>query len=262
MPLFGPELIRNIFSEETAFTVSIGILVVGLIVSYLAWRWTHTVFERTGINDAVEGTGFERTAQGLGTSTAGILGQILAIFVYTLSIVLAFNVAQVFNTDIFWSRLTAFLPRLFIALLAIIIGLLAGEKGQLYVQERLQSIKLPEAAIIPTLVKYSIYYIAGLIALAQLGVATTALLVLLGAYAFGLVFLCGIAFRDLFSAAAAGIYLLLNEPYSIGDEIRIDDVNGVVQEIDMFVTHVETDGEEYIIPNQKILRTGVVRIRE
>lgn len=257
----GPELIRSIFSQETAFTLSMAILFIGLLFSYFAWRWTHKIFEQTGINDAVEGTSFERTAQGVGTSTAGILGVILSIFTYTLAIIIAFNVAQVFSTDLFWSRVTAFLPRLFIALLAIIVGLLAGEKGQLFVQERLHSIKLPEVSVIPTLVKYSIYYIAGLIALAQLGVATTALLVLLGAYAFGLVFLGGLAFKDLLTAAAAGIYLLLNEPYSIGDEIRIDGTRGVVQEIDMFVTHIESEGEEFIIPNQKILRTGVVRIR-
>ncbi len=262
MPSRAPELIRSIFSEETAFTLAIAILVLGLVFAYLTWRWTHRLFEKIGINDAVEGTSFERTAQGLGTSTAGILGQIMAIFVYSLAIILAFNVAQVFDTTLFWPRVTNFLPRLFIALVAIIVGLLAGEKGQLFAQERLQSIKLPEVSVIPILVKYSIYYIALLIALAQLGVATAALLVLLGAYAFGVVFLGGLAFKDLLSAAAAGIYLLLNEPYSIGDEVRIDETRGIVQEVDMFVTHVETDGEEYIIPNQQVLREGVVRIRK
>jgi small-conductance mechanosensitive channel len=262
MPTNIPDIIRSVFSEETAFTLAVGILVVGLVLAYLAWRWTHRLFEITGINNAVEGTTFERTAQGMGTSTAGILGSILAIFVYTLAIIIAFNVAQIFNTALFWTRATNYLPRLFIALLAIIVGLLAGEKGQLFVQERLQSIKLPEVAVIPTLVKYSIYYIAGLIALAQLGVATAALLVLLGAYAFGLVFLGGLAFKDLLAAAAAGIYLLLNEPYSIGDEVSFEGTRGIVQEVDMFVTRVESDGEEYIIPNQQIMRDGVVRIRE
>ncbi|SDJ36109.1 Mechanosensitive ion channel [Halovenus aranensis] len=256
------DFIRQVFSAETAFTLAVGILIIGLVISYLVWRWTHRLFEQTGINDAVEGTSFERTAQGMGTSTAGIIGQILAVFVYVLTAIFAFNVAQIFDTALFWTRVTNYLPRLFIALVAIIVGLLAGEKGQLLVQERLQSIKLPEVAIIPTLVKYSIYYIAGLIALAQLGVATAALLVLLGAYAFGLVFLGGLAFKDLLAAAAAGIYLLLNEPYSIGDEVRIEGTRGIVQEMDMFVTHVETDGKEYIFPNQQILREGVVRIRE
>lgn len=262
MQVEWPRIIRSVFSEETAFTVAIGTLVIGLVLAYVAWRWTHRFLENTGINDAVEGTSFDRTAQRLGTSTAGILGTILAVFVYSGAIVIAFHVAQVFDADQFWTRLTNFLPRLFIAVLAVVVGLLLGDKAKLDIQERLKSIKLPEAAVIPELIKYSVFYIAGLIALAQLGVATTALLVLLAAYAFGLVFLGGIAFKDLLSASAAGIYLLLTEPYTIGDEIRVDDKRGIVQEIDMFVTHVEADGEEYIIPNQQVLRSGIVRIRE
>jgi small-conductance mechanosensitive channel len=95
-----------------------------------------------------------------------------------------------------------------------------------------------------------------------LGVETMALLILLAAYAFGLVFLVGLAMKDLLSASAAGLYLLLTEPYSIGDEVIIDDQQGIVQEVDMFVTHVESDGKEHIIPNQRVMRSGIVRVRD
>jgi len=257
-----PNIIRSLFSEETAFALAVAVLVLGLVLAYATWRWTHRLMGTTGINNAIEGTTFERTAQRFGTSTAGIFGIVLAVFVYSLTITLAFHVAQVLTVETFWSRVTNVLPQIFIALIAVIVGLLVGDKAKLAIQERLQSVKLPEAAIIPELVKYSIFYIAALIALAQLGVATAALLVLLGAYAFGIVFLGGIAFKDLLAASAAGVYLLLSEPYTIGDEVRIDDKRGIVQEVDMFVTHVESDGEEYIIPNQKVFRSGIIRIRE
>lgn len=262
MPARWPEMIRDAFSEQTTLTVAVLLLVVGLLLAYIVWRWTHRLLRQVGVTDAVEGTSFERTAQRLGTSTTGILALLAALFVYALVTLFSLNLARVFEPDLFWSRVTNFLPRLFVALLALIVGLLVGEKAQLLIQERFQSIKLPELAIVPELVKYSIYYIAVLIALAQLGVATAALLILLAAYAFGLILLVGIAFRDLLTAAAAGVYILLNEPYSIGDEVRIDDTRGIVQEIDMFVTYVETDGEEYIIPNREVLRSGVVRIRD
>ncbi len=261
MPTRWPEMIRSAVSEETALTVAIVALVVGLLFAYLAWRGTHRFLRQIGVTDTVEGTSFERTAQRFGTSTAGILALLVALFVYAVVALFALNLIQVFEADLFWSRVTNFLPRLFVALLALIAGLLVGEKAQLLFQERLQSIKLPEISIVPLLVKYSIYYIAVLIALAQLGVATDALLILLAAYAFGLIFLAGLAFRDLLTTAAAGIYILLNEPYSIGDEVRINDTRGIVQEVDMFVTYVETNGEEYIIPNREVLRSGVVRIR-
>jgi small-conductance mechanosensitive channel len=254
--------VRRVFSEETAFTVSIAILIIGIVVSYWTWRWTRRLMYAVGIDDVVEGTPFERTAQNFGTSTISILAQLAALFVYIVAIVLALNVAQLVDVRLFWAQLTGYLPRLFIAILAVILGLVAGDKAKLVVSDRLRSVKLPEAGIIPEIVKYSIFYIAALIALSQIGVATTALVVLLAAYAFGLVFLSGLAFKDLLSAGAAGIYLLFAEPYAIGDEVEIDDKRGIVQEVDLFVTHVEADGEEYIIPNQQVFRSGIVRIRE
>jgi len=254
--------IRRIFSEETAFTVSIAILILGIVVAYWAWRWVNTVLRTAGVDDIVEGTPFERTAQSFGTSTISILSQLAALFVYITAIILALNVAQLMDVQLFWAQLTGYLPRLFIAILAVILGLVAGDKAKLVVSDRLRSVKLPEAGLIPEIVKYSIFYIAALLALSQIGVATDALLVLLAAYAFGLVFLSGLAFKDLLSAGAAGIYLLFAEPYAIGDKVKIDDKRGIVQEVDMFVTHVEADGEEYIIPNQQVFRSGIVRIRD
>src|SRR6056297_1536764 len=113
--------------------------------------------------------------------------------------------------------------------------------------------------------KYSIFYLAALIALGQVGVATAALIVLLAAYVFALVFLSGIAFRQLLSAGAVGTYLLLNQPYTIGDEIRVGDVHGIVEEMDLFVTHVEAtadgESEEFVLPNSKVFADGFARIR-
>lgn len=257
-----PDAIRSLFSEEAAFATAIFVLVIGVIVALGAWRWTIRTFERTGLHDAVEGTTFERTVSRFGTSTAGILGLLIAVFIYLFAIILAFQIARLVEIDLFFTQITGVLPRLFIAVVAIIVGLILGDKAKLLIQERLRSVKLPEASIIPELVKYSIFYIAALIALAQIGVATDALLILLAAFAFGIVFLGGLAFRDLLTASAAGIFLLLVEPYTIGDEVRIDDKRGIIQEIDMFVTRIETDGEEYIIPNQQVFRSGIVRIRE
>lgn len=262
MQIEWAEWIRRVFSRETAFTLSIGILVIGVFVAYAVWRWVHAFLAGAGVPDAVEGTPFERTAQGLGTSTVGIIATLAAIFVYIGNVLIALSVAQLFETTAFWPRLTTFLPNVFIAILALIIGIIAGDKAGLVVSERLRSVKLPEAGVIPELVKYSIFYLAAIVALGQLGIATSALLILLGAYAIGLVILSGLAFKDLLAAGAAGLYLVLSQPYSIGDEVEIEGKRGIVQEIDMFVTHVENEDREFIIPNQRVLRQGVVRIRE
>lgn len=256
-----PNLIRQLFSQEAAFAVSMAILVLGVLLSYLVWRYMHYFLKDAGVHDAVEGTPFERTAQRFGTSTVGLVATLTAMFVYVGAIILALNVSQLFEDISFWSRFVAFLPDLFVAVFAMIIGLIAGDKVKLSVSEKLRSVKLPQAELLPDLFKYSIIFLATLIALGQLGVATTALLILLAAYSFGLVFLCGLAFKNLLAAGAAGLYLVLTQPYSIGDEVRIKDHQGIVQEVDIFVTHIESEGEEYIVPNDKVFTAGVVRIR-
>ena len=256
-----PALIRELFSEKGAVAIAIIVLFLGALVGYLVWRGTRRFLISQGVDDAVEGTLFERTVNNVGLSTVGILSQLMALAVYIVSVIVAINVARLGDPQFFWTRFVELLPRLFIAALAIIIGLVVGDKAELVVNERLKSVKLPEASLLAEVVKYSIYYIATLVALGQLGVATAALLILLAVYAFGLVFLSGLALKDLLAAGAAGMYLLLSQPYSIGDEVKIDETRGIVQEINVFVTHVESDGEEYIIPNQRVFKSGIVRIR-
>jgi small-conductance mechanosensitive channel len=255
-----PDAIRFLASEQVVAVVAVLILLFGIVVSYLAWRFTRQVLERAGLPEAAEGTLFDRTIRNFGLTTVGVLSLLVALFVYAGSVIVALNTAQLLQTGL-WLHLTTLFPRVFVAALFIITGLIVGDKAGLVVSERLKSVKLPEITILPDLVKFSIYYVATLLALAELGIATTALLILLAAYAFGLILLSGLAFKDLLAAGAAGMYLLLTQPYGIGDEIEVDGHRGIVQEVDMFVTHIEDEDEEYIVPNQRVLKSGIVRVR-
>ncbi|ACV48360.1 MULTISPECIES: mechanosensitive ion channel domain-containing protein [Halomicrobium] len=261
MQLDWPAIVRSLFSREAVTAVAISILVLGVLLAYLSWRYMHYFLSDAGIDEAVEGTAFERTAQRFGTSTVGLIATLVGISIYIGAMLLAGAVSQRFRDVSLWSPFVAYLPNLFVALFALMIGLIAGDKAKLSVGEKFRSIKLPEAELLPELVKYSIIFLAGLVALGQLGVATEALLILLAAYAFGLVFLGGLAFKQLLSAGAAGVYLVLSQPYSIGDEVRIQGQQGIVQEVDVFVTHIESEGEEYVVPNDQVFAGGIVRIR-
>ena len=90
---------------------------------------------------------------------------------------------------------------------------------------------------------------------------TTALVVLLTVFVFGVVLIGGLAFKDFLSSGAAGMYLLLNQPYGIGDEVRIGDRQGIVQEMTLLTTRIENDDAEYIVPNRLVLRDGIARMR-
>jgi small-conductance mechanosensitive channel len=71
-----------------------------------------------------------------------------------------------------------------------------------------------------------------------------------------------LAFGDMLASAAAGMYLLLEEPYGIGDEVQIGDRRGIVQETQILVTYVESDDEVHVVPNRLVFRDGIVRYRD
>ncbi|MBP1921531.1 small-conductance mechanosensitive channel [Halorubrum alkaliphilum] len=242
--------------------LAFAVLLLGLVLAYLAGVLNRRLLRRAGVPEAIEGTTFERTAREFGTSTVQIVAKLSTYFIVAVTVIVAFSVAEVEFADLFWADLATFVPRLFVAVIVLIIGVVVGDKAELLVAERLREIKLPEVGVIPALVKYSVVYVAALIALAQVGVQTLALVVLLGAYALALVVLTALATKDLLAAAAAGVFLLLRQPYGIGDEVRVAGQRGIVQEVDLFVTHIETDDGEHVLPNHAVFRDGIVLIRE
>ncbi|MGA9400945.1 mechanosensitive ion channel family protein [Haladaptatus sp.] len=250
-----------LLQQEYRIVLAILILIVGGIAGYLLGRLNMRILRAAGLHEVVEGTPFERTARSLGTTTVSLIARLTSWFIYGVTILLALNTAELpLSTQLFW-QIILFTPQLFVAALVFIIGFIVADKAELLVSERLRSVKLPEVNVIPRIVKYSIVYIASLIALSQIGIAVMTLLVLFGAYVVAAIVFGAVAFWDLLRSSAAGIYLLLNQPYGIGDEIRVAGNQGIVQEVDLFVTHIENDGEEFIIPNHLVFRRGAVRLR-
>ena len=241
--------------------IAAGLVILGIVLGLAAGRVNRRLLRRVGVPEAVEGTAFERTMRGFGTSTVSIIASLSAWFIIGVSILAAVSVADIDYLQAFASQVTSLLPQLFVAVIVLIAGIVVGDKVALAVSERLKGVKLPEVTVLPRLAKYSVIYVAILIALGQVGVATGALVVLLGAYAFAIVVLGGLAFKDLLASAAAGMYLLLNQPYGIGDEVRIGEEEGIVQEVDVFVTRIEEDDREHVVPNSKVFEYGVVRTR-
>ena len=241
--------------------IAIGILLLGVVSGLIVIKLTRRVLERIGISSAIEGTTFERTAGKFGTSTVQIVARLSGYFVILLSVFVAVSVAELQFGDLFWSAAAVFLPQLFIAIVILLIGIVVADKVELMVSERLRGIKLPEINIIPVAAKYSVLFVAILIALGQVGVATLALVVLLAAYALALIVFTAVATKTFLASGAAGVYLLLSQPYSIGDEVVLDGQQGIVYEIDLFVTRIETDSEIHRIPNHRVVDNGIVTVQ-
>jgi small-conductance mechanosensitive channel len=237
------------------------VVVLGVLAGYATGFLVRRLLERLGVPGAIEGTSFERTARDFGSSTVVLVSGITRYFVIGIALLVALSLVGVNFVEQLGTAVAAFLPQLFAATLILIVGLVVADKVELFVAETLRGIKLERVDVIPLGAKYSVLFLASLIALSQIGVATGALLVSLGAYFFAVVVLSVVAFKQMLTSGAAGIYLLLNQPYGIGDEVRVGDTQGIVSEMDLFVTHIESDGEELILPNDKVFERGVALVR-
>ncbi len=68
-----------------------------------------------------------------------------------------------------------------------------------------------------------------------------------------------LAFQDILKNFLAGIFLLLERPFRIGDEISVDGRTGVVETVEIRTTTLRTpDGEEVLIPNSRVYTETIV----
>ncbi|HEY0072057.1 MAG TPA: mechanosensitive ion channel domain-containing protein [Chloroflexia bacterium] len=82
------------------------------------------------------------------------------------------------------------------------------------------------------------------------GVDWAALVTVLGAVGLGL----SLAMQDLLKNVVAGIYILLEHPFKIGDYISVKDATGVVRSIELRTTILSTDeGLQMVVPNNVVL---------
>ena len=71
----------------------------------------------------------------------------------------------------------------------------------------------------------------------------------------------GFAFKDIFQNLIAGIFLLIRQPFEVGDEITSGDITGKVEAIKTRATYIRTyDGKRVIVPNSIIYTEPVTVI--
>jgi len=109
--------------------------------------------------------------------------------------------------------------------------------------------------IILKVVYYGIITIAVISVLPQIGINLSGLLV-----AGGIVGLTiGFASQSVVSNLVSGLFLMMERPIRIGDQIRIGDVMGFVEDVHILSTVVRTyDGVYIRIPNEKVFTSNIM----
>lgn len=89
-----------------------------------------------------------------------------------------------------------------------------------------------------------------IVVLGKFGITMTPFIAAIGAIAFG----SSLALAGLMSNYGAGLSIIITRPFVVGDTIQIQGVSGVVEEVGLAATRLETeDGEQITIPNKHIV---------
>jgi small conductance mechanosensitive channel len=108
--------------------------------------------------------------------------------------------------------------------------------------------------LVRNLITVTTYVVAVIAALVAFGVNIAVILTAAGVGTVAI----GLAFQDLLRNVLAGIWLLLEQPFRLGDTITVLDQTGAVQNITLRTTTLRTGiGELAILPNLTVF-TGIV----
>lgn len=97
------------------------------------------------------------------------------------------------------------------------------------------------------------------IAISTMGVATASLTAVIGAASLAI----GLALQGTLGHFASGIILLMTRPIKVGDFVEVNSRNGIVKEIRVFQTILETiQGNTIYVPNGNVIGNAIVNVTE
>ena len=109
--------------------------------------------------------------------------------------------------------------------------------------------------IILTAIKVVLYVLTGIITAGALGMNTTSVTALVSVLTLGVT----LAAEDILGNVAGGLVILSSHPFNIGDEIEISGTVGVVREIALNHTKVETcNGQFVMLPNKELSSSRII----
>ena len=109
--------------------------------------------------------------------------------------------------------------------------------------------------IVLTSGKVVLYLLTGIITAEALGLNTSSLTALVSVLTLGVT----LAAEDILGNVAGGLVILSSHPFNIGDEIEVSGTTGVVREITLNHTKIETfDGQFIMQPNKELSSSRII----
>lgn len=148
------------------------------------------------------------------------------------------------------------IPTIIFAILVLILGLILCKFSLWLLSKGLERSKadITVTKFIKQCAKIVLYVILLIIVLSMLGIPTTSVITVVGTAGVAI----GLALQDSLSNVAGGFILMLTKPFKIGDYIIINGVEGIVAQISILHTRLDSATNQAIfIPNGQAVNATV-----
>jgi small conductance mechanosensitive channel len=149
--------------------------------------------------------------------------------------------------------------RIIIVIVVAVASLIIGKISEKLFKGVARKAGVPEveAALVATLLKYFIYFVGVIEMLTYLGFSS--LPIIFTITLIGIV--VGISARSVLENVISGYILTMRKPFNIGERVKIDNKIGVIKDLDLVYTTIETDTHQhYIVPNSKIANSKIFNL--
>jgi len=154
-----------------------------------------------------------------------------------------------------WGSFGSFVPKLIVSLIVFVLSLVTAGLLSQAIRKAMRSRDPELTLLIGHITRWSVIILGTVIALQQINFDVTAFLTGLGILGFTV----GFAIQDVSKNLVAGVLLLLQQPFDIGDAIMVNSFAGTVMTIDLRATELRTfDGKSVLIPNADVFTSPIV----
>ena len=255
------EILNGMISSLPNILKALVVFIVGYIIAKIVKKVLKSVLEKSGIDvikEKLEDVDFISKAN-LELLPSKAISSTIYYFILLLVTILAVDILQISAITDLLKELMLLLPKLLIAFLVLVIGVLIAEAARKVVQSTCQSLGIPAAKVIATFVFFFVMINALMIALKKATIPTQFLTdnltVLFAGIVFAFAIGYGLASKGIMSSFLSSYYS--KSRFNIGDTISIDGAHGQIIDIDNTSLVIHGDGKKVIIPLSKLTEEKV-----
>jgi len=233
--------------------IGVIVLVVGLVMGKVAYKIVTKSLAKIGLDKAAKATGLTDIAKQVRIKSrfSEVFGSLIKYTVYLVTLVIAFDIFGLSVIGSVLSAMVLYIPRLIGAVVILVFGfILSGFIANVIgravkgagINEIAEDVgvKFGLAEMAESITRYFLYVAVVLVTLTTLQISTHLLTLMFTVLIGGLV--------------ATGLYFESNRTFKKGQKIEFKDYRGVIKEVGLVYTVIETPKGSVKVPNAELIK--------